>query len=475
MLFLKQLEKEITKYHLLSPDERVLVGVSGGPDSMALLSGLQQLSAKNNWHLYVIHVNHQLRGQESEEDAEYVENYCLKWQIPYRIECVDVMAALESGGNSQSVARRLRYEAFQRAAKHLQIRTLALAHHADDQVETILMRFLRGTGVAGLSGMAMSRQWQDLKIIRPLLQIRRKEIEHYLEEQKIMPRQDQSNFSLKYTRNRVRLKLIPELMQYNSNVQEAILQLGDIVTEEEKVWKSLVQEALSKVLVQDKLDRTGVNIRRLLNLPIALQRRVVKLILSCLVNDGTSELTHEAVERIRDFARHPHPSGTIHLPHGIRIYREYEVVWFTTRDLHEEEWNHSQGKSVTLKIPGVTKIPELGGAMEVKVTSEPLNNYCNHSFENVAVFDADDEILKQPILIRSRMPGDRMTCLGMKGTKKVKKILMEAKIPRHKRGLQPVVIAGDQILWIVGTKRSNIAPVSSETKRFLYFIWHVVE
>ncbi|SFJ35877.1 tRNA(Ile)-lysidine synthase [Thermoflavimicrobium dichotomicum] len=435
---------------------------------MALLSGLRQLSSSYQWRLYVVHVNHQLRGQDSEEDAAYVKAYCEKWQIPCEVRRVDVLASLKSGGNRQAAARELRYQAYYEVAKHWQIEKLALAHHADDQVETILMRMIRGTGVTGLSGMEPIRKWRGLFIVRPMLKMSRAEIERYCEQENLEPRQDQSNFSLIYTRNRIRHQLIPVLKQLNPKVKEAILHLGEIVAEEEKVWIELVEDALKRVVSQREEGRICVNVQPFLELPVALQRRVVKLILSYLVNGGTNDVTLDAVERIRALAQQQHPSGMIHLLKAVHVYREYEKLWFTFNDQKKVE-DSLLDISIPLSIPGVTPIPEFEGMMEAILTSEPLNKWTR----NTAVFDADELPTDHPILVRSRKPGDRMSCFGMQGTKKLKKILMEAKIPRHKRHLQPVVITGDQILWVPGVQRSNIAPVSSKTTRFLYLIWHV--
>jgi tRNA(Ile)-lysidine synthase len=470
-LFLDQLEREIKHHHLIVPNEKILVGVSGGPDSIALLDGLRRLSHKEKWQVHVIHVNHQLRGKESDADAEYVADYCRKWAIPCHVERVDVNKALHSGGNKQAVARKLRYQAFAHTAMRWKIKKLILAHHADDQVETILMRLIRGTSVSGLSGMEKRRIWRGLEIIRPLLGLSKSLIEEYCLQENLQPRHDQSNDSLCYTRNRIRLQLIPQLKKYNNKVSEAILQLGEIVKEEEKVWQTLVQEAWDRVVISKEMDEIRVDCQSYVSLFVALQRRLVKLILNCLVNDGTNvEITLETIEQARTLALSSHPSGQIQLAKNIFVIREYDQLCFKRHEMNREDFPSLADERVPLTVPGVTALPQFGGEMEIFFTDRLSDEW--RQSESIAVFDAEQLPLDQPLFVRSRKPGDRMRLFGMSGSKKLKKVLMEKKIPRHLRRFQPVVVLGEEIIWLPGIKRSNLAPISSETKRILCFLWH---
>ncbi len=468
-LFLDQLEREIKHHCLIAPHEKILVGVSGGPDSIALLDGLRRLSHKGKWKVHVVHVNHQLRGQESDEDAQYVADYCKKWEIPCHIERVDVDQALRSGGNKQAVARKLRYQAFAQTAKRWKIKKIVLAHHADDQVETILMRLIRGTSVSGLSGIKQRRSWKGMEIIRPLLRVNKSLIEAYCLQENLHPRHDQSNDSLYYTRNRIRLQLIPQLKKYNNKVNEAILQLSDIVKEEEKVWRDLVQEAWDQVVISREVDEIRIDCRRYRSLFVALQRRLVKLILNCLVNDGTNvEITLETIEQARSLALSSHPSAQIQLAKHMIAIREYDQLCFKRLDM---ERDHSpRDEKILLTVPGTTSLPQYGGKMEIFFTDR-LHDEWRQS-ESSAVFDADQLPLDQLLYVRSRKPGDRIRLFGMSGSKKLKKVLMEEKIPRHLRRFQPVVVLGEEIIWLPGIRRSSLAPISSETKCILCFLWH---
>lgn len=469
-MFLDQLEKEIEQYQLLTTGEKILIGVSGGPDSIALLHGLHQLSEKNKWSLFVVHVNHQLRGEESERDACYVQDCCRKWGIPCQVEKVDVQGVLQTeGGNRQAIARTLRYDAFRRTAKRWQLKKLALAHHADDQVETILMRFLRGTGVTGLAGMERLREWDGIQLIRPMLSISRQAIESYCEEEELSPRLDQSNFSLDYTRNRIRLQLLPILTSYNSQVKEAILQLSEMIREEENVWEELVQQAMSQV-VKEKNDWSyTMEVSSFLHLPVALQRRIGKLILNCLLKQGNHEVTLESVEQLRKLAAHSSPSASIHLPGNLKAERNYHLLRLSLPHAESKQKPpQAPPPSVHLAVPGTTLLPGFMGRIEAIVSDRPIPMQQKSS--DWAVFDADR--LHAPIMVRSRKPGDRMTCFGLDGTKKIKNVLMEAKIPRQARDHYPLVTAEEEIIWVPGVRRSKLALVTPDTRRYLYLLWY---
>jgi tRNA(Ile)-lysidine synthase len=471
-VFLRRLWTEIETHGLFETGERVLVGVSGGPDSTALLCALHALRENFGWTVGAIHVNHQLRGEESEEDARYVGELCREREIPLRIVRIDVSEHLRRfGGNKQDVARRLRYEAFREAAGEWGASRLALAHHADDQAETILMRILRGTGPGGLAGMERIRRWNGIWIVRPLLSFTRQEIEAFCKEQGLRPRQDSSNFSTAYTRNRVRLQLMPMLESFNPRVREALVQLSDIVREEERVWEQWVKKEAGRVTIRREKGLAELDVSSFLHLPVALQRRTVKLILSYLLDEGTPEATLDAVERARMLAVGDHPSASADLPGGILAEREYGILRLTRRNnmtMDPAKAMRAGVVRIPLAIPGTTRLSGLSGVIEAIETDRRLHDPGTCS--DWAVFDLD--ALDAPIVVRSRLPGDRMTVFGMEGTKKLKDLMMEARIPRRVRDRHPVVEAGGRVLWVPGVRRSALAPVTSGTRRFLYLLWH---
>lgn len=466
-MFLERLQQTITEHSLVQKGEQLLVGVSGGPDSIALLHGLHQLRKIGQWSLFVIHVNHGLRGEESDQDALYVRDFCQRFKIPCYIRQVDVAAIVaQQGGNKQAVARQKRYEQFLLLAEQLHIHKIMLAHHADDQAETILLHLLRGTGVSGLAGMRLKRRWKKKWLIRPLLGVTRKEIVQYCREQQLNPRYDTSNDLPIYTRNRVRHELLPQLETFNPNIRASLCQLAEIVQDEEEVWEQQVEQALQECLLSESVERYTIDTDRFCRLSVALQRRLVKLILNYLVKNGTSEITSETVEQVRRVMHHPHPSVQIDLPHGLRLYRQYEQGIFTY-----QKASLSAGAFIPtfLHIPGITNLPSTAGQIEAVLTTRRWTEMKKPCTDWI-VFDAD--ALDLPLQARSRRPGDRMRCFGMNGSKAIKRLLMEAKIPVRERAAYPLVTdLHEQIIWVPGIRRSSIAPVAEGTRRYLYLLW----
>ncbi|MFC4075522.1 tRNA lysidine(34) synthetase TilS [Salinithrix halophila] len=465
-MLLDEMRRWIDEYDLLPEKSRVLVGVSGGPDSLALLHALRGLAPEFRWTLFVVHVDHGLRGEESRRDAAFVCETADKWGLPCDVERVDVSTALhESGGNKQDVARRLRYQAFARVAARRDANRLALAHQADDQVETVLMRILRGTSPAGLAGIPVSRSWNGIQLVRPLLGVSRAEVEAYCRERGLVPRLDESNREVRFTRNRIRLELLPLLEEYNPRFRESILQLNRLAAEEASVWERMEEEALQKVATREKEGPFVLNVRRFSDLDVALQRRVIKLILNCLVEKEANEVTLSAVEGVRHLAAGPDPSAFLHLPGGLRAEREYDRIRVFRTSPETTSSVSIPSVPTRLDIPGETVFPV--GRIRTFIRSNLISS--QHLSGHIAVFDLDR--LNQTLTVRFRRPGDRMHPKGLGGTKKVKDILIDAKVPRRLRDTLPLILHSEEILWIPGVARSEKALVSKETRRFLYMAW----
>ena len=231
---------------LVTDGDRVLVGLSGGPDSMALLHVLHQLYYRSQVKLYAVHINHQFRGEEADQDEEAARQYAERLGIPFYSHSLDVPGYIQlSGLNAQTAARQMRYDAFLITGKEVDANKLALGHHADDQAETVLMRVIRGTGIEGLAGMRMTRREGTLQLIRPLLGIPKQEILQYCDQHHIPYRLDRSNESTVYYRNRVRLHLMPQLEQYNPRVREALNLLAQLAESENNYLQQKNRRSLS--------------------------------------------------------------------------------------------------------------------------------------------------------------------------------------------------------------------------------------
>jgi tRNA(Ile)-lysidine synthase len=300
---------------LLAPGEPFLIGVSGGPDSVALLDVLVQ----SGWRPHVCHLNHQLRGADSDADAEFVRQLAQRHGLPFTIEKRDVAALVaERKLSIEDAARRARHEFFAVVAKQTGIKTLALAHNADDQVETFLLRLLRGAGATGLSGMELERPLGGVRVIRPLLGVRRNEILEYLASKKLPWREDASNADVRFTRNRIRHVLLPLLeREFNPAVRDTLLRTAEILRDEDSYLTRHVSDAIySPAYSGDEID-----VEAFAGWSPAVQRRVVRLWLGPEI-----ELGFEHIEAVRELAVSDSPSAEVHLPEDLIVYREYDEL-----------------------------------------------------------------------------------------------------------------------------------------------------
>ncbi|MFC4767564.1 tRNA lysidine(34) synthetase TilS [Effusibacillus consociatus] len=464
---LDRVRRTIKEDRLFQNGDRILAGVSGGADSVALLYVLHELAEEEGWELHVAHVEHGLRGEESIEDARFVEDLCCKLNLPFHLGQPHVKAfAEEKNVPTQVAARELRYQFFEETAQSIGANKLALAHHADDQAETILMRILRGTSVSGLAGIPLRRQMNELELVRPFLYIGREEIEEYCRVANIPYRTDSSNALTEYFRNKIRLQLIPLLQsQYNGNIKRALLQLGKIAADEDRYLEEQTEVLLQQAMLEKNDKKMTLQTCRLLDAPVALQRRTITLILYYLCGH-TKEWEAKHIEQILRLAQHSNPSARIDLPDGIQAWREYDLLHIGKKMGYSSPAEEIRAElpvphllEETVSVPHFFELSEfpIRGSLElVKGSVSPSNPW-------EAVFDYDD-IKGRKFVIRSRRHGDVFRPQGMAGTKKIKEILMEARVPREQRDHWPLWVLENQIVWVTGIRRGSLAPVRPETR-----------
>lgn len=461
-MLLTKLKNVITEKGLLKKGEKVLVGVSGGVDSLALLDALHQLSHKEDWQVFAAHLDHKFRGKESAEDAEYVQEFCRKRGIPCRAEARNVPQWIaENQANPQEAARQVRFSFFHEVAAQWAIPKLALAHHANDQAETILMRVLRGTGIEGIAGIPVARQEGRLTIIRPFLSFTKRELEKYCEQSGIIPRTDSSNFKRSYHRNFLRLEVIPWLeKEVNPSVQDALNQLGMIAREENDYLEQICREMLERIMKSKQENKIVIKGKLFLTSHLALQRRMIKLIFSYLVKEqGNLGFVH--IDSILEWMRLGRNGTRLELPQGIDVRKEYDEVTFMTRKTQEVQ---ADAYSYIMEVPGRTYIKEIQAWLNANIMTGK-QEFIQPESEQMAVFDLAQ--IQGELSIRSRQPGDRITPIGMEGSKKVKDILIDQKIPRGMRDGVPIIADREGILWLPGIRRSNRALVTDDTKQQL--------
>jgi tRNA(Ile)-lysidine synthase len=464
-------EQFIEEHGLLSPGETIIAAVSGGVDSMVMLHVLRTLAKKHRYRIHVVHVNHQLRGEESDEDARFVQAVCADWDVPCEPVTVDVVRERERNGRQVSVqvaARNLRYRVLVDAAKRRGAAVICTAHHANDQAETVLLRILNGTSPAGLRGIPKATERGGVRIVRPLHNVWKEEIMRYANRFAVPFRTDSSNTSLKYVRNQVRFRVLPYLeKEYNKNIQQRLYQLGTLAEAEDAFLDGEAKKVFSQVVSVIGEGCVSAGVKELLALPLALQRRVITLILYCL-GGQTFPWAFVHVEAVRRLLLNRSPGAIIDLPRNIRARREYDFLHvFQCAEPAAMLGKGPVHISRVLTIPGNTPVPELGVSVETvleEVGETGLPECPRHAWE--ACFDYD-AMAGLPVAIRNRLPGDTMRPRGFSGTKKLKKLFMESHIPKHRRDRWPILTVGNEIVWLVGIRRGSGYEVTRDTQRVL--------
>ncbi len=462
VLFTK-LKENNNEYGYISKGDTIVVAVSGGPDSVALLHSLYKL--KDQWDIKLIaaHLDHGFRGEESKADAEYVKKLALSLSIPSEITAVDVLLYMkEKAVGAQQAAREVRYTFLANTAKKYDAHIIATAHHLNDQAETLVLRLLRGTSLSGLSGIPLKRTIEGVTIVRPFLpSISRQDIEQYIEEYELHPRSDKSNDSLKYLRNRVRIEFLPKWREINPKVDEHLGYLAEMARAENEYLDRIVMGELELCITSKEKGRIEINRRKFQTVDVALQRRMIKLILSDLTL--SDEVSYVHIEEIRLLLLDNNPSATRSLFNPFYVFNDYDQTVFTTNK--NASFTPFQ---IAVQVPGTTIVEERQKKLHAIITDERMEAIPNNS--DWAVFDGDCFDLKAgEVRVRSRLPGDRMNILGLSGSKKVKDILIDDKVSRHVRHAYSVLCYKDAIIWIPGLRRSDFAKVHEATKQYIYF------
>jgi tRNA(Ile)-lysidine synthase len=421
---------------------------------MALLSVLHQLRPVYNLTLTVAHVHHQLRGEEADRDATFVQQQAEQRALPFYQSHVDVKACQRASGLSpQHAARRLRYQALRALQQALGATHIALGHTADDQAETLLIRLLRGTGPAGLAGIPPVR----VPFIRPLITMRRPAILAYLQAEGISWVEDSSNAHRQYLRNRLRLDLLPVLQQYNAQIVKRLTVLADMLYAENVVLEqhtdALAQQAVRWGPAQQVMLRCGPYHAA----PLALQRRLLRRLVDAL-NASSAVVDFQQLETLRQFVAKGGAGKRLLLPGGIWAERHRESVWL---------WNPQQSPATTFTspfpVPGSVTIPGFRGALVADIVENTAGlmqagpHWAYTARERVCL----------PLQVRFPQPGDRFFPLGAPGRQKLQDFFVNSKIARAQRPYIPLVISGTEIVWVVGYRIAEPFKVRPETRQVL--------
>ncbi|MBY1319751.1 tRNA lysidine(34) synthetase TilS [Clostridioides difficile] len=455
MIFDKVLST-INKHNLIQKGDKIVLGLSGGPDSVCLLHVLNRLKKDFNIEIYAAHLNHQIRGIEAQKDALYVSKLCEDMGIIFFVKSINVPKYCENEGLSlEEGARKLRYEMFYEIKDKIKANKIAIGHNLNDQAETVMMRIMRGTGLKGLKGIDYIR---DNCIIRPILDVERNEIEEYCEAYNLNPRIDKTNLENIYTRNKIRLDLLPYMKDnFNSNVIESIVRMSNSLKSDNDY---IEKEAEAKFREVSNIKEKGfveINLDDFVCLHDAIKVRVLRNSIKHILGD-TNFVDQRHIEDIMSLEDNSKVNKMLTLPRNIFVYRKKDSIILTNEEIVNEEIEFYYN----VPSNGFIKIKELKQIIETQVMS--IDMYKSMKLDNSSKgFDFNK--VKGGIVIRSRRQGDKIK-LAM-GSKKVKDLFIDLKIPREERCKIPIITDSEGIICVGDYKISENYKIDENTKEVL--------
>ena len=438
-MLLDTVRETISEYNMLEKGDKVLCAVSGGADSMCLLSAMQTLARELDISVYVANVNHLIRGDEAKRDSKFVKEFCKKNEIECFYREYDIPGlSKEMKIGEEECGRIFRYEFFCEIAKKLGGAKIATAHNLNDNAETVLFRLVRGATARGLGGIKYKRD----NIIRPLLDVSRDEIEKYLVQNKVSWCEDSTNKETVYTRNKLRNCVMPILDEVSSGAQRKIVSASKLLAEDNELLSQLAKEKMSECFFEDYILTEPLE-----NTHISIKRRIISLILE---KWGTKEITADKIDDFIEFLSKENGKAF-----DINLYmfaeKTYGKIVLCKRT---EENSPSQILDIGKECRGDDWI--------IKISpSEKRGSKSN----NIAVFDA--EKLSLPLVVRYRQEGDRIKQSGMNGSKKLSDIFTDEKIEKPLRDKIPIVEKDGEILFVCGLRKSSLYAADENTKKYL--------
>lgn len=464
---LQKVRETIARHAMLEQGERLIVAVSGGPDSVALLKALTLIAPEYRLRLVVAHLNHGLRGIEADEDEAFVRLLSHRMHIECVCETTDIAAIKKSGKSLEELCREQRYAFLKKVAVDCGATKIALGHHLQDQSETVLMNLIRGSGAEGLRGMMPVREGL---IIRPMLQVAQQEILFFLAEMGLSFRTDSSNALDCHLRNRIRRHLVPLLKEgYNPRIEENISRTADIMRLDDDYLATKVEAWLSHRAISGQNGEKRLLQAEFLKLHAALQQRVIKNLLTRMSRSGQG-ISYKHIQAALALARGSHGSGSLNFPGGVLLRREYQTIIFS-RPTDPSALSPGRGIVGNIKfcypvnIPGRIEVKEAGLSIDVAFVAKPDHTVVAEAGTRYAYLDY--KATYPPLVIRNVIPGDRMQPLGMSGQKKLKALFIDAKVPRAMRHLLPLLADQQSVLWVAGLRINSRVSVTENTRQVL--------
>ncbi len=446
----------IKEHNLIDKEDKIIVGVSGGPDSMALLHILNEIKEELGFNIYVAHINHGIRKEEADADEEFVKNICSGLLIPFFSTKVNMDEyAKKNKLTSEEAGRAIRYSFFNKILDDIGGGKIAVAHNKNDQAETLLMRFFRGTGLEGLRGM----EYRNGNIIRPLLDISREEIEKYCLDNNIPVRIDRTNLEPIYGRNRTRLEVIPYITKnFNKGIIDILARTSRLMQMDSEFILGIVEEKYKNIVVEESQNSIVLNIDMFKNEHYTIKSRIIRQSIE-KVNGSLKGIEEKHINNIINLMNENITGKNINITNNI-------VIKISYGNMIIEKENNPQ--KVLFRYP-----LHIGKPVHIYELNTTINSsilpVCEVDIKHVNRFIKyfDYDKIKGELCIRNRKDGDRFTPLGMNGSKKLKDFFIDEKIPREERDTIPIIEDDGKIIWVVGYRISEEYKVSSNTSKVL--------
>ncbi len=450
---------------------KILLGVSGGPDSLAMLDLFCRFRKEEQLELAVFHLDHGIR-EASRAEADFVRSFCQKRDLSCWIERINLPEIQDNTqAGVEELARRIRRAFYYKYARQLNCSILALGHQLNDRVETMLFNLIRGSGIKGLQGITPTGCYRDLKIIRPLLNFYRSSIEMYCRERNLDPRIDRSNLSLEYSRNRIRNELIPYLEEhFNPELKKNLAATAELIAEESGFLDRVTANLYQEMVIRKEEHRLDFNCQEIASLDPVLQKRLLRYIIARLLDsrEGFYQQHYELMlEIINEEAETggKEPARDYDFPRNLLVRLEYGMVSFRDRIWQTLQARNSRF-NLTLEGEGRVELPGKSSLL-AKVSELPDNWRSLAARENTALIDYNS--FTWPLRIRSRQDGDCFYPLGLGGSQKVKDYLINNKIPLDERDRLPIITdSRGRIIWLAGERLDERFRVTPDTDRILW-------
>jgi tRNA(Ile)-lysidine synthase len=446
-----KVKKNLLEKIQIKESETILLGLSGGPDSVCLFHILRQLRSELGIQFVCAHINHMYRGKSANEDEQFVKDLCATYQIKCYIERKHATQyAKEQGLSEEEAGRSIRYGFFNRILGKLGGGYIATAHHYNDQVETVIQRIIRGTGLKGLGGM----DFKSGQVIRPLLDVKRFEIEAYLNENQYEFCEDPTNMETIYGRNKVRLELLPHLEKhYNPKISESLYRLSQIAKQDNDIMDDYTKQIFQRIGKRDK-DGIRLKIDDFNELKTGMKHRLIRHGIE-LVKGETIDIGYTHIDPFIQMCRAMQSGKKKELPRDIMLEIEYEWIRIHQTKDAVKEYTYNINKV------GKTDLLEIGLSVICKKVP------CQKEIKSSNIIYVDYDKIKGNLIIRNRRSGDKFVPLGMKGTKKLKDFFIDEKIPRSQREEIPILTDEQQILWVFPYRMDERYKIDRKTNEIL--------